>query len=188
MRYRGFPWAPSPGVSLSVAVILGMLTGLFTIVVALEVISRLEGDSRPRWLAIVFTALFVGVLASGTRRSWHSWLKAGRAGSGTSRTEARSLEEGEPPHSRIALAVMGVVVGGGFLIVAGFVAAVVARRHQPIDATRHHLASGLSHTGYDVLVIGAWAMIIFGLLLAVMGLIRYWAIQTAEPSIREGRG
>jgi len=35
--------------------------------------------------------------------------------------------------------------------------------------------SGLSHTAYDLLRIGAWAPVIFGALPVVTGLIRYWA-------------
>ncbi len=180
MRYRGFGWGPGTRASLSLAVILAALTGFLTLTLANEVTMRLEGNSTPRWRAIVITVLLLGALAAGTRRSWHSWRKAGRAGSAASRSEEQSLEEGEPAPSPVAPAAMGMVVGGWLLIVAGFVAGAVARRHHPMDATHHHLASGLSHTGYDVLVIGAWAMIILGLLMAIMGLVRYWAIQTAD--------
>jgi hypothetical protein len=177
LRYRGFSWVPPPGASLSIAVFLGALTGFFALVVALEVIRRVEGDARPRWLAIVLTALILGVLASATRRSWRSWLRAARAKSGTG-AGSQSLEDDEPLNARVGLAGTGKVFGGGCLMVAGFVAGAVARRHKPIGATRYHLASGLSHTGYDVLVVGAWALIIFGFLLAAIGLIRYWATQT----------
>jgi hypothetical protein len=90
----------------------------------------------------------------------------------------QSLEDGGPLNAPVALADTGKVFGGGCLIVAGFVAGAVAQRHKPIDASRYHIASGLSHTGYDALVVGAWALIVFGFLLAVIGLIRYWAIQT----------
>jgi hypothetical protein len=34
----------------------------------------------------------------------------------------------------------------------------------------------LSHTPYDLLRIGAWALVIVGGLLVVTGLIRYWAL------------
>jgi hypothetical protein len=178
LRYRGFSWVPPPGASLSIAVLLGALTGFFALVVALEVIRRVEGDTRPRWLAIALTTLILGVLASATRGSWRSWLRAARVKSGTSGAGAQSLGADETVNARVGLAGTGKVFGGGCLIVAGFVLGAVARRHKPIGATRYHLASGLSHTGYDALVVCAWALIIFGFLLAIVGLIGYWAIQT----------
>jgi hypothetical protein len=175
LRYRGFSWVSPPGVSLSIAILLGALTGFFALVVALEVVRRVEGDAKPRWLAIVLTALILGALAFATRRSW---LRAARAKSGMSGARPQGLEDGGPLDAPVALAGTGKVFGGGCLIVAGFVAGVVARRHKPIGASRYHIAPGLSHTGYDALVVGAWALIVFGFLLAVIGLIRYWAIQT----------
>ena len=42
------------------------------------------------------------------------------------------------------------------------------------------LATGLSHTAYDLLRIGAWALVIFGAVLVVTGLIRCWTSQ-ARP-------
>jgi hypothetical protein len=40
--------------------------------------------------------------------------------------------------------------------------------------------SHLSHSAYDLLRIGAWALVIIGALLVVMGLTRYWRAQ-AQP-------
>jgi hypothetical protein len=42
-----------------------------------------------------------------------------------------------------------------------------------------HPASGLSPTAYDLLHIGAWALVIFGALLIIVGLIGYWAVANA---------
>jgi hypothetical protein len=52
--------------------------------------------------------------------------------------------------------------------------------HAP-RAARHGrvvLDSGLSPTAYDLLRVGAWALVIVGGLLVVTGVIRYWASQT----------
>jgi hypothetical protein len=40
------------------------------------------------------------------------------------------------------------------------------------------LVSGLSRTSYDLLRIGAWALVLVGGVLVVMGFIRYWRAQT----------
>jgi hypothetical protein len=41
---------------------------------------------------------------------------------------------------------------------------------------------GLSQTAYDLLRIGAWALVIVGGLLVVTGRIRYWETRRREPS------
>jgi hypothetical protein len=38
----------------------------------------------------------------------------------------------------------------------------------------HHGAQGLSQTPYDLLRIGAWALVILGALTVALGLIGYW--------------
>lgn len=43
---------------------------------------------------------------------------------------------------------------------------------QIIESTK---ASGLAPTAYDLLRIGAWALVILGTLTVVLGLIRYWS-------------
>jgi hypothetical protein len=75
---------------------------------------------------------------------------------------------------------------GAVLVVAGIAAFIEAHRHQPVIAVSEVRAarmtlrgetppeSGLSHTAYDLLRIGGWALVIFGGALLVMGLIRYW--------------
>ena len=53
----------------------------------------------------------------------------------------------------------------------------------PDDATRREpcfgngIVSGLTQTPYDLLRIGAWALVIVGALFVVTGLIRYWGAQ-----------
>ena len=44
------------------------------------------------------------------------------------------------------------------------------------------LSGRLSHTPYDLLRIGAWALVIVGGRLVVMGLIRYWRATRREPA------
>ena len=51
----------------------------------------------------------------------------------------------------------------------------------PGPAFHGHGPSGLSNTAYDLLRIGAWALVIFGALLIAVGLIAYRAKQ-AKPS------
>jgi hypothetical protein len=81
---------------------------------------------------------------------------------------------------------------GAALIVAGIAAFIEAHSHRPeycgtggrrfecgvgggVDQV---LRSGsLRQTPYDILRIGAWALVIVGGLLVVTGLIRYWARQ-----------
>jgi phosphoglucomutase len=85
------------------------------------------------------------------------------------------------------------------MVIAAIAAMIVAHSHRPAPAytgirynpfslnpgpgefgntvSEYHAASGLSGTAYDAIRIGAWALIVFGMLLVVTGLIRYWAAQ-----------
>jgi hypothetical protein len=72
---------------------------------------------------------------------------------------------------------------GAALVVAGIAAFIEASRYQPLGCERGERcaqASHLSATGYDLLHIGAWALVIFGALLIVVGLIDYWSTQLAR--------
>jgi hypothetical protein len=83
---------------------------------------------------------------------------------------------------------------GAVLVIAGIAAFIEAHTHRPVAAYmlprdpiyRSQLeqlgevarpASGLSPDAYDLLRIGAWALVIVGGVLIVMGFIRYWAAQ-----------
>jgi uncharacterized membrane protein HdeD (DUF308 family) len=70
---------------------------------------------------------------------------------------------------------------GATLAVAGIAGFIEATAHHPDEICRGVLerdcytASGLSPTTYDLLRIGSWALVIFGALLIIVGLMRYWA-------------
>jgi hypothetical protein len=77
---------------------------------------------------------------------------------------------------------------GAALTIAGVAVFVEDGRHAPgwecphlhgssicVGVVGERVPSGLSPTAYDVLRIGAWALVIVGALLVVTGLIRYWA-------------
>jgi hypothetical protein len=81
------------------------------------------------------------------------------------------------------------VFGGAALVIAGIAAFIEAHSHKPPvpppdrvyqDSEGVHEvsvavpATGLSHTAYDLLRIGAWALVIVGALLIVTGLIDRW--------------
>jgi hypothetical protein len=81
---------------------------------------------------------------------------------------------------------MRQVLGGAVLVIAGIAAFIEASSHEPIPATALgvrcageacHSAHGLSQTAYDILRIGAWALVIVGALVVIMGLIRFWTTQ-----------
>jgi uncharacterized membrane protein HdeD (DUF308 family) len=87
------------------------------------------------------------------------------------------------------------VFGGAALVIAGIAAFIEARSHRtrygyngpegpiPPGAPEHELLHGhLSQTGYDLLRIGGWALVIFGALLVIVGLIAYWGAQTRRPA------
>jgi hypothetical protein len=93
------------------------------------------------------------------------------------------------------------VFGGAALIVAGIAAFIEANAYRPVAAfvlpteptgAQRALervegpavatpASGLSHTQYDLLHIGGWALLVFGVLLVIVGLIGY----ARRPATRE---
>jgi uncharacterized membrane protein HdeD (DUF308 family) len=81
------------------------------------------------------------------------------------------------------------VFGGAALVVAGIAAFIEAHSHRPVPAHvlrtdavgikyppqgPPHPAYGLSRTAYDLLRIGAWALVIVGALSIVVGLIGYY--------------
>ena len=80
---------------------------------------------------------------------------------------------------------MRQVFGGASLIVVAFALGALDQRNKPVDAIYRYNeggkdwesipASGLSHTAYDVLRVGAWALIVFGVLLIIVGLMQYRA-------------
>jgi len=68
---------------------------------------------------------------------------------------------------------------GAVLVIAGIAAFIEAHEHRPEGsvgsfAPLSQRPSELSHTPYDLLRIGAWALVIVGALLVVTGLIQYW--------------
>ncbi len=75
------------------------------------------------------------------------------------------------------------VYGGAALLIAGIAAFIEAHSHRPlrecpggreICRAESSVHVGLSQTAYDLLHIGAWALVIVGALLIVVGLIGYW--------------
>ena len=72
------------------------------------------------------------------------------------------------------------VFGGAALVVAGIAAFIEAHSHKPFPRAgssyleRVEHSGALSQTAYDLLRIGAWALVIVGALLVVTGLIQYW--------------
>jgi hypothetical protein len=85
---------------------------------------------------------------------------------------------------------MWKIFGGGILVVGGIAAFVEAHRHIPVPARQPEVglvtpASGLSNTAYDLLRIGGWALVVFGILLAVLGLIGYGARYAAASQFAE---
>jgi hypothetical protein len=99
------------------------------------------------------------------------------------------------------------VYGGALAVTAGIAAFIEAHSNQPVaahtplpESPLQHLqleralgyvfpiggsgtpASGLSPTAYDLLRIGAWALVILGALTVILGLIRYWTAAKAATS------
>jgi hypothetical protein len=77
------------------------------------------------------------------------------------------------------------VFGGAALVVAGIAALIEAHTHHPLRCPgcvpspfASSEPSRLSTTAYDLLRIGGWAVVIFGALLVIIGLIGYWGTQT----------
>lgn len=84
-------------------------------------------------------------------------------------------------------------LAGATLVVAGIAAFIEIAAHKPTYGCRGsaricgleeggYLQAGhLSQTAYDLIRIGGWALMIFGTLLIITGLIRYWATQRSRP-------
>jgi hypothetical protein len=75
--------------------------------------------------------------------------------------------------------------GGAVAVIAGIAAFIEAHSHKPVEQVSEeyvrggpaHIiqpALGLSPTAYDLIRIGAWALVILGGLTVALGLIRYW--------------
>ena len=69
---------------------------------------------------------------------------------------------------------------GAVALLAGIGAFILDYRDRPLEAFRPYdhgthiaLVQGLSHTAYDLIHVGGWALIVAGVLLTIMGLIRY---------------
>jgi hypothetical protein len=84
---------------------------------------------------------------------------------------------------------MRQIFGGAILIIAGIAAFIEAHSHKPAvppppriytnaggtdEITVAVPKSGLSQTAYDLLRIGAWALVILGAVTLIVGLVRYW--------------
>jgi hypothetical protein len=72
------------------------------------------------------------------------------------------------------------VFGGAVLVSAGIAEFIEAHSHRPVglvvevsEGRVRYPAPGLSHTAYDLLRISAWALVIYGGLLVIVGLIGY---------------
>jgi hypothetical protein len=88
------------------------------------------------------------------------------------------------------------VFGGAVMVVAGIAAFIEAHSHAPTarlecpngrgvrtDCTEDQwvfVPHGMSHTVYDLLRIGGWALVIIGALLVIVGLIAY--ARSAAPA------
>ena len=76
--------------------------------------------------------------------------------------------------------------GGAVIVVAGIAALIEARSHHPVyyqpgeGSVRIYFgaAGSLPQTAYDLLRIGGWALVIFGGLIVLIGLIGYWGSQS----------
>jgi len=74
------------------------------------------------------------------------------------------------------------VYGGALMVIAGIAAFIEAHSHAPEviyersggDEYGRSIHLGLTHTAYDLLRIGAWALVILGGLTVALGLIAYW--------------
>jgi hypothetical protein len=71
------------------------------------------------------------------------------------------------------------IYGGAMTVVAGIAAFIEAHRHVPLPARLPSgvgsviPASGWSPTAYDLVRGGAWALVIFGAVTVIVGLIQY---------------
>jgi uncharacterized membrane protein HdeD (DUF308 family) len=68
------------------------------------------------------------------------------------------------------------IYGGAIMVIAGIAAFTEAHTHRPgrIERGWEQPPSELSTTAYDILRIGAWALLILGAVTLIVGLIRYW--------------
>lgn len=83
---------------------------------------------------------------------------------------------------------------GATLVIGGIAAFIETHSHAPEytcgtrsceeDAAQHLVHGHLQQSTYDLLRIGAWALVIFGTLLIIMGLIHYWATQQRNGRAR----
>jgi hypothetical protein len=83
---------------------------------------------------------------------------------------------------------MRQIFAGAVLAVAGIAAFIEAHHYRPLPSGYFvpgvpGAPSRLSQTAYDLLRIGAWALVIVGALLVLTGLIQYWGTQ-----VRRGYG
>jgi hypothetical protein len=86
------------------------------------------------------------------------------------------------------------IYGGAIIVIAGIAAFIEAHSHPPELESRCrtggkaclledfiNVHTGLSQTAYDLLRIGAWALMILGAVTVIVGLIRYRAGMRSAP-------
>ena len=86
------------------------------------------------------------------------------------------------------------IYGGAITLIAGIAAFIEAHSHPPELESRcrtgakaclledfRNVHIGLSQTAYDLLRIGAWALMILGAVTVIVGLIRYRAGMRSTP-------
>jgi hypothetical protein len=74
---------------------------------------------------------------------------------------------------------MRQVFGGAILASAGIAAFIEAHTYKPHRPEIEPLSSApLSRAAYDLIRIAGWMLVIFGAVIIITGLIRYWAQQT----------
>lgn len=68
------------------------------------------------------------------------------------------------------------VYGGAAMVIAGIAAFIESSTHRAIEGRGYPSLepSHLSRSAYDLLRIGAWALVILGVLTIAVGLIGYW--------------
>jgi hypothetical protein len=69
------------------------------------------------------------------------------------------------------------VYGGAVLVIAGMATFIEASDHHPQPfpgLERGTGAAPLGRTAYDLLLIGAWALVILGALTIALGMLGYW--------------
>jgi hypothetical protein len=86
------------------------------------------------------------------------------------------------------------IYGGAIIVIAGIAAFIEAHSHPPELESRCRTGGkaclledfinvhiGLSQTAYDLLRIGAWALMVLGAVTVIVGLIRYRAGMRSAP-------